>query len=191
MKVALSPSLNEYNTLYALMEVDDTKEAQIKEAVDLIKKGKAEYVLAALCNKNLKWYAIGIAHYMECNCDFNKHIHCGDPLRARTVNEPKGRPLAEPKAGKGKPYTWQESCLDWMVMKGWNKWKDWGVSDILYRLEANNGFGYRKREIATPYLWSYSNLYEKGKFVSDGEFDSNAVSKQVGAAILLQRLLNE
>jgi lysozyme family protein len=191
MKVAITPSAAEYQQLYDSMVIDHTKDHEINEAVAKIIEGKAEYVLAALCNKNIAWYAIGIAHYMEAGCDFTKHIHCGDSLKARTINEPKGRPLAEPKAGKGKPYTWQESCADWLILKGWNKCKDWGISDILYRLEANNGFGYRKKEIPTPYLWSYTNLYKNGKFVSDGKFDENAVSKQVGAAILLQRLINQ
>jgi hypothetical protein len=43
---------------------------------------------------------------------------------------------------------------------------------MLYRFEANNGFGYRKRSVATPYLWSYSDHYDKGKFVADGKLMS-------------------
>jgi lysozyme family protein len=188
MKVGISPSLNEYDVLFKEMVINHAHDAEINQAIAKIKQGKDEYVLAALCNKALPWYAIGIAHYMEANCDFTAHIHCGDSLKHRTVNEPIGRPLADPNAGKGMAYTWQESCLDWMIMKGWNKWKDWGIPDILYRLEANNGFGYRKREVPTPYLWSYTSIYVKGKYVSDGKFDENAVSKQVGAAILLKIL---
>jgi lysozyme family protein len=60
---------------------------------------------------------------------------------------------------------------------------------MLYRFEANNGFGYRKRSVATPYLWSYSDHYDKGKFVADGKYNPDAVSKQVGAAILLKELM--
>jgi lysozyme family protein len=33
---------------------------------------------------------------------------------------------------------------------------------------------------------SFSNLYSKGKFVQDGHFDPNAVSKQCGAALMLK-----
>lgn len=36
------------------------------------------------------------------------------------------------------------------------------------------------------FLWSFSTIYEKGKFVADGKFDANAVSKQCGAALLLK-----
>jgi lysozyme family protein len=61
---------------------------------------------------------------------------------------------------------------------------------VLYVLEGYNGFGYRSKGIRSPYLWSFSNLYEKGKYVADHQFDPNAVSKQVGSAVLL-KLLSE
>ncbi len=48
--------------------------------------------------------------------------------------------------------------------------------------------GYRRKGIHSPYLWSFSNHYTKGKFTNDGVFDSNAVSKQCGAAVLLRRM---
>jgi len=57
---------------------------------------------------------------------------------------------------------------------------------MLYLLEKYNGFGYRMRRVPTPYLWSFSNLYEKGKFLQDGRFDPEAVSKQCGAALMLK-----
>jgi lysozyme family protein len=43
--------------------------------------------------------------------------------------------------------------------------------------------------VPTPYLWSFSSLYEKGKFVADGVFDPAAVSKQCGAAVMLKAVL--
>src|SRR5262249_36512267 len=35
---------------------------------------------------------IGPAHNRESSLRFNAHLHCGDPLTARTVHVPKGRP---------------------------------------------------------------------------------------------------
>jgi lysozyme family protein len=66
---------------------------------------------------------------------------------------------------------------------------DWSVPHMLFLLERYNGFGYRSRGVPTPYLWSLSNLYEKGKFVADGVFDPAAVSKQCGAAVMLKAVL--
>jgi lysozyme family protein len=39
-------------------------------------------------------------------------------------------------------------------------------------------------------LWSFSNHYTKGKYVSDGKFDPEAVSQQVGSALVLKRLVD-
>jgi lysozyme family protein len=46
---------------------------------------------------------------------------------------------------------------------------------------------FRSRELGlhTPYLWSSSNHYTKGKFVRDGVFDPDAVSKHNAAALEL------
>jgi lysozyme family protein len=66
---------------------------------------------------------------------------------------------------------------------------DWSVPHMLYLLEGYNGFGYRRRGLPTPYLWSFSNNYEKGKFVADGHYDPEAVSKQCGAALMLKAIM--
>ena len=45
---------------------------------------------------------------------------------------------------------------------------DWDLARVLYRWEAY--IGWRSRllySINTPYLWSFSNHYTKGKFVAD------------------------
>lgn len=52
--------------------------------------------------------------------------------------------------------------------------------------EVHNGFGYF--HVATPYLWSFSNHYNRGKFTSDGQYSPDAVSAQAGAATVLRRM---
>ena len=59
---------------------------------------------------------------------------------------------------------------------------------LLHRIEAFNGFGYRRAGRVTPYLWSFSSLYGRGKFVADGRFDPKARSQQCGAAVMLKLL---
>jgi hypothetical protein len=73
-------------------------------------------------------------------------------------------------------------------LKSLDKWNDWSIPGMLFQFERFNGFGYRSRGIYSPYLWSFSNHYKKGKFTSDGVYDPNAVSKQIGAAVLLRRM---
>lgn len=131
----------------------------------------------------IPWVFIGIVHGMEGGFNFNTHLHNGDPLSARTVRVPAGRP-----AGGQPPFTWLESARDALKLKKLDQIADWTLPRILYQLEAYNGFGYRPRGIPTPYLWSFSNLYCAGKFVADGVFDPAAVSKQCGAAVMLRTL---
>jgi len=42
---------------------------------------------------NVPWYFIGIIHTLECNLSFEKHLHNGDPLAARTTHVRKPRIL--------------------------------------------------------------------------------------------------
>ena len=40
----------------------------------------------------------------------------------------------------------------------------------------------------SPYLWSFSEHSDRGKYVADGRWSATAVSRQPGAAVLLRRL---
>ena len=68
----------------------------------------------------------------------------------------------------------------------------WDVQTIAYSFELHNGWGYRKyRGINSPYLWSFSNHYKKGKYAYDGKYDPGLVSKQKGAMVLLRALMDK
>jgi lysozyme family protein len=134
----------------------------------------------------IPWFVVGLIHAMESGMNFDTHLHNGDPLTARTTHWPTGRP----KSGRP-PFTWEESAIDALTVQGLPAWKDWTVPGVLYELEGYNGWGYRGLEspIPTPYLWSFSNQYTRGKYVADGKFSPTAVSQQCGAAVLLKRLI--
>ena len=151
--------------------------------VKRLKHGQPNYQLVER-EVGVPWVFVGVIHGMECGFNFAGHLHNGDRLTARTVNVPKGRPKdSEP------PFTWLQSALDALRLKKLDSVTDWSVPHMLYLLEGYNGFGYRRRAMPSPYLWSFSNVYEKGKFVVDGKFDPNAVSKQCGAALMLKAIL--
>src|SRR5262249_7500590 len=65
---------------------------------------------------------------------------------------------------------------------------DWSLPRALYRWEAYNGFGYRSFGVPSPYLWSLSTIYGRGKDVADGKFVRNAGSAQCGAGPLVKFL---
>ena len=133
----------------------------------------------------IPWYVVGIIHSLEASGNFTRHLHNGDPLTARTTHVPAGRP----KTGKP-PFTWEQSAIDALRGQGLAAWKDWSVPGTLFQLEGYNGFGYRDHHptVPSPYLWSFSNHYTRGKYVADGHFSPTAVSQQCGAALLLKRL---
>lgn len=149
-------------------------------------KNKVEYVSVA-SELNMPWWIVAVIHALESNQDFTKHLHNGDSLDAKTFNVPKGRPLG---AFEG-PFDWKLSAIDALRMSGADKIKLWSIDIALDFLEKYNGLGYRKLNINSPYLWSFTNKYTKGKYVRDGVFKYNAVSKQVGGVAYIIELLNQ
>jgi len=132
----------------------------------------------------IPWWFVAAVHMLESSFNFATHLHNGDPLTARTRHVPKNRP----KTGRPK-FSWEESAIDALTLQKLGGLKDWSLARALHRWEAYNGFGYRKRRVPSPYLWSFTTVYSKGKFVRDGQFSANAVSKQCGAAALLKALV--
>lgn len=130
------------------------------------------------------WYFLACVHYMECSFSFKKHLHNGDPLTGYTVHVPAHRP----KVGHPPPFTFEESAVDAIKLMKYDQVTNWSLPYILLKLEGYNGFGYNRKGVKSPYLWSFSNHYIKGKYVADGKFDADAVSSQMGAAVILKRM---
>lgn len=172
---------SEYNDLYASMVVRPERIAQVDAIARRLKSNEARYRSVA-DPIGVPWFVVGIIHSLEGG-GFSAHLHNGDPLTARTTHVPANRPLSGTP-----PFTWEESARDALAMRGWNAATDWSLAGMLYQLEKYNGFGSRARGIATPYLWSFTNHYTRGKFASDGRYDPNLVSAQAGGAAILRRM---
>jgi lysozyme family protein len=186
MSINFTPQLsNEYQSLFDTCIVRPEKSNEIESNVNSMKAHKDRYDAVA-DQLNIPWYFIAIIHCLEASLKFNTHLHNGDPLTARTVQVPAGRPLTG-----NPPFTWEASAIDALTLEGFAANSDWSIPHMLFAFEKYNGFGYRSKGINSPYLWSGSNQYTKGKFVQDGKFDSEAISKQTGAAVLLKRILDE
>src|SRR5262245_53443963 len=85
----------------------------------------------------IPWWVVGAIHGLESTFSFETHLHNGDPLTGRTVNEPSGHP----RAGQP-PFTWLESAIDALTLKNLGGLDDWSIGPTLDRLEAYNGLGY-------------------------------------------------
>jgi lysozyme family protein len=175
----------EYEHLFASCRIVPGHVGEVNRMVGKIVAGRLRYSAVSAVSE-VPWGFIGLLHSMESGCSFTTHLHNGDQLAARTFHVPKGRPLIW-----NPPNDWESSAYDSLRYQGFVDLKDWSLARVLYRLEAFNGFGYRQHGIFSPYLWSYSQHYTKGKYVWDGKWDPDAVSRQCGAAVLLKKMVDD
>jgi lysozyme family protein len=188
MSITMTPKLRqEYEDLFASCQVRPDKLGQVGKVKDKIALNRPRYSEVET-STGVPWYVIGVIHNMEGSLNFKTHLHNGDPLTARTVHVPKGRPVAGTP-----PFRWEDSAMDALQFDNMTSLKKWTLAATLFKLEGFNGFGYRTRhpDVLTPYLWSFSNHYTKGKFVADGVFDPNATSNQCGAAVIFKAMVDD
>ena len=175
---------DEYSNLWAEMAIRREKLPEVDTIIERIVRHKETYRSVERLTR-VPWFAIAIIHNIEAGGDFNTHLHNGDPLTARTVHVPAGRP------GSGNPpFTWEKSAVDALEYDGLTQVTDWSTEHLAYLFEGFNGWGYRlyHPHVKSPYLWSFSNHYTNGKYVGDGRWSETAVSRQCGAMLLLKRL---
>lgn len=171
----------EYEAKFHLAKVLPKFENQLAAKKSKILAHFDEYEKVSAVN-GLPPALIACIHSLEGNLNFGTHLHNGDPLESRTVHVPKGRPL------KGDPpFQWFESAIDALGGPNANR-REWALGDQLAFAEAFNGWGYRKRNVPSPYLWSFTDQYEKGKYIDDGVYAPNVVSQQAGVVAILKSL---
>ncbi|MGH8380902.1 hypothetical protein [Pseudomonas sp.] len=183
-KLSLTPALKkEYEQLFNNCLINPNRFNDVKTLVKSLYDNRSLYQDVG-DKMGIPWSFIAVVHNMESSQDFKRHLHNGDPLRAPTVHVPKGRP-----PGSG-PFSWQTSAADALGLRKLSAKTDWTLSGTLYQLELYNGIGYRlyHPHVLTPYLWSFSNHYQNGKYVGDGTWSESAKSAQCGAAVLLRRM---
>lgn len=183
-RLSLSPALRkEYEQLFNSCLINPAKFDDVNRLVESLYSHRDQYQDVAE-KMGIPWAFIAVVHNMESSQNFKKHLHNGDPLSARTVQVPKGRPLGQP------PFTWETSAVDALNLRKLDARTDWTLPGTLYELELFNGIGYRlyHPHVLSPYLWSFSNHYQSGKYVSDGTWSDSAKSAQCGAAVLLRRM---
>jgi len=175
---------SEYRNLFETCSLLPNRQTAVQEIIAKILPQRSRYE-AVSSTTEVPWFFISAIHEMESSLDFTTHLHNGDPLSARTVHVPSGRP----KAGTP-PFSWEDSARDALTFESLSGKLDWSLPGLLYQLERYNGWGYRLGHpyVLSPYLWSFSNHYTSGKYIADGTWSDSAVSKQCGAAVILRRM---
>ena len=168
-----------YASLLERCKIREDKSATVRAAANLVYSGKERYLMVARTIGCPAWL-IGAWHNLESGCDFRGCLHNGERIIGT------GRVTTLVPAGRGPFKVWEESGLD--ALKGFKGMSDWSPGMCMKRSEAFNGMGYFKRGIPSPYVWSMTTEYVRGKYVADGVFDAMAVSKQVGVAAIYKDL---
>ncbi len=132
----------------------------------------------------MPWYFVAGLHERESSRNFTRHLHEGSPLIHRTFYVPKGRLPNKPP-----PYLFEESAEDALYVLEHENWVNWyDQVETLNAIEAYNGLGYRHRDVPSPYLWSGTTRYSRGKYVADGRYSAISVDQQAGVITIWLRM---
>jgi lysozyme family protein len=155
------------------------REKYIKQNADKIMENKDKYKKVATdIGLSFPWVVVGLIHMMESSFNFDKNLHNGESWNKKTVFVPKGR---------GPFLSWEEAAVDALCLKTSIMPLVWTMDSIAFFLEQYNGLGYAKRNVNSPYLWSFSNHgVGVGKYIYDGTYSKEAVSDQCGAMVVLK-----
>lgn len=128
------------------------------------------------------WPFIAVTHQRESSQNWERSLAQGDPWNRVSIHVP---------AGRGPFGSWEAAAIDALVNCGpyAARNKDWSIGGLLALLERYNGVGYFNRGIPSPYIWSGTDQYSRGKYVRDGVFDPNEVDKQLGCAGLILAMM--
>jgi lysozyme family protein len=125
----------------------------------------------------------GLASFeRECDCDYSCSPAQGDPWRRVSIHVP---------LGLGPYKSWGASCvaayrIDHLEAVGEGNWT-WARA--AYESEAFNGFGPRNHGRHSGYPWAWTTIYDGGKYVADGKWDSGAYDQQCGTVAMMVALL--
>jgi lysozyme family protein len=136
---------------------------------------------------------LAVFHYRECEWDyldgtFGVCIQNGDPLGVVTTNYPQGLLF----------YSFEESALyEFQINDKSDNYHAYNIGildldekpkDIIAMtayINLYNGMDWR----ISSYIYSGTDIYSSGRFVADGEYDSESVDEKLGAFAILVALL--
>lgn len=130
---------------------------------------------------SVPWFVVAVIHERESSQSWKASLAQGDPWNRVSVHVPRGR---------GPFDSWEDAAIDALAVCPPHAaaWRDWSAGGALCLLEQYNGLGYYRMGRPSPYVWSGTNQYARGKYVADGHYDPQAVDKQLGCAALLIKM---
>lgn len=124
---------------------------------------------------------------------WDRQLGQGDPLRAVSTHDPRGRgPFLDHPGDVTPGYdAWTRGCLDALIDCGpyAAKWTDWSIGGVLTLFEEYNGLGYAAMGVPSAYVWSGTDQYVSGKYIADHVYRASAVDVQEGCAPILKAMM--
>jgi len=174
----------EYAMLLTTMKVDPGREHELvtnaTRVLRLAREHAAEW--AEVEKKTGVPRLWGMASFeRESSSDYSRSPAQGDRWNSISTHVPRGL---------GPYANWGDSCV---AAYGIDDLDDvgstnWSWARACYEGELFNGFGPRAHGRHTGYLWSWTNVYMGGKYVSDGVWDPNQRDEQCGMVPMMMAL---
>lgn len=175
----------EYWNLWTSTVVDHSHFDEIFNAANTILTNWSRYK-AVGDQFSIPPYVVGVIHYREASFDFNTYLANGDPLFDKQGNAIKTVHVPQ---GLGPFKTWEDAAIASIQNMGWGQGWHWDIVNALENLRSYNGTGYELyHKMNTPYLWSFTNHYTKGKYSDDGKWDADLIDHQSGCVPILLAL---
>jgi lysozyme family protein len=179
---------------WSAMQISPSREASLEKTAQHLVANKNRYlkVQQGIQEQGMyvPWWFVAITHIRESDGDFNTQLAQGDPLDRVSTHVPAGRgPFTDHPGEKYDAFT--RGCFDALIDCAPHAAKntDWSVGGVLTLFEEYNGLGYANKGAPSPYVWSGTDQYSRGKYVADGVFDPAAVDMQPGCAALLSLMI--
>lgn len=175
----------EYAALLAAMRIDASREnelaARAAEVLELGNRHSDEWAeVEAKTGVPRLW---GLASFeRESSSDYSRSPAQGDRWDRVSVHVPRGLG----------PYRfWGDACQAAYVIDKLDEVgaPNWTWTRVCYEGELFNGFGPRAHGRHTGYLWSWTSIYDGGKYVVDGKWDPAAQDEQCGMVPMMAALL--
>lgn len=165
------------------MRIDEARAAEFDRVAKRLFAGKSRF-LTVESHTGVPWWVVAVIFERESGGDWGAYLGNGQPLGKVTTEVPAGR---GPFFGAD---AWERGCYDALMdcPPHASRWKDWSIGGALTLLEQYNGLGYAAKGVPSPYIWSGTDQYTRGKYIRDHVYDPNAVDKQLGCAGLIEAL---
>ena len=184
-----NPKNPDHTFLFWNLEFDEDKISTIKWYANQYTKNLERYSFVTARTGVPEWF-IYLLHLRESSLRFDRALHNGDDVIGN------GRLTYRVPTDRGPFSSWEESAIDALKLKKYHKITDWSLSNILPKLEAWNGLGYRykigdKGKVEySPFIVAGSSFHdETSKFVKDHVYDAYAREKQLGTFVVLRGLM--